>query len=1083
MLFHSDETYCQDTLKKFDTKFVMGGGEQELLEEADYFFAFGEYDRALEKYRKLDARYPGTIEYKYRAGICCLFMGGMVDEAIKYLEDAKKVKPKLHEISFYLGRAYHLNYEFDKALIFYKEALEKKSTSEPNRIKIPRYLLQCENGKKLVVQPEDVEIANLGQVINSDAGEYAPVISADESILIYTYKGKKSTGGLLKLGEQWLDPEGIGPRINTKEHEATIGLSANGTQLFIYLGDNGGDIYVSNLVKNNWSAPEPVAGKINSRHWEGSASLSSDGKTLYFSSDRPGGLGGKDIYVSKIETDGQWDEPVNIGPVINTRFDEDAPFIHAVGTLLFFSSQGHNSMGGYDIFYSILSDTAWTDPVNIGHPVNTPDDDVHYTVGASCERAYFASARKGGNGKQDLYVARPGIIGKIPNMVLLKGLTQVNNKPVSATIKVINVSKDEVYGIYSSYASTGSYMLTLPAGFEYQLDFEIKGKVTHSEKVNTKAVETFVQVEVAVDISPGKDKKTDTTSVIQPLLVAEIQKMEALRPKVITTAQEDEKPLALPDCTLVVVPEPHPDEKFTAPGEEKKQTEAETGEKADDEVKAKEEIKQQEADAVRNKAITDSIAKVKADEQARKASILVKLRADSIAEARAKSRRDSLEQSKVKAEAKEWQQQEAALAAEATAKAAALRAKMHTDSVAKAEVEAKAKAEEKKRQEAEEKKQQEAVAAAVRTKMQEDSIAKAKAEAEVKAKDEEERKRQKAEEKKQQEAVAAAVRTKMQADSIAKVNAEAKAKAEEKKRQEAEEKNKQEAVAAAVRAKIQADSTAKTVAEAKAEAKDKEKVSTGTLVTSKEKKKPDTEKSVTATGIFFKVQVGAYPEKRILSFEGQKKKIADLGSIDSWTIDNLVRFTIGYFPSLRDATAMQSSIRIRGITDAFITAEVNGERKYLCEIYGQYGNLFEGVKIPFSPKGSSCQPVSTSVKTAPRATIATSSYEEILSSFGSSRIENLSFSIQVFATKAPSKYDYSFLNEFGKVSAKRFGDGLTRFALGNFSTLNEAEQFRKKIQAKGSADAFITASYYGKRLLLTDLASAEFDPGKVSKYL
>ena len=249
----------------------MGGGEAVLLEDAEWYFGYGDYKRALPVFLKLDNRYPGTIEYKYYLGICYLHKNDEQEKAIDYLEKVYREKPKLPDLLYYLGRAYFLNYRFDEAVGYFKLAKESKKTTDEKRGKINRLLENCTNGKEIVANYIEgkLEIENIGPPVNTEFAEYVPLVSSDESVMIFTYKGKRSKGGLqnfygepdpegefyedvfisYRLGNKWLDPEGIGYRINSNGHDAAIALSPDGQQLFVYKDDKGGDIFVSYLEK------------------------------------------------------------------------------------------------------------------------------------------------------------------------------------------------------------------------------------------------------------------------------------------------------------------------------------------------------------------------------------------------------------------------------------------------------------------------------------------------------------------------------------------------------------------------------------------------------------------------------------------------------------------------------------------------------------------------------------------------------------------------------------------------------------------------------------------------------------------
>lgn len=232
----------------------------------------------------------------------------------------------------------------------------------------------CNNGKILVAAAVDAKIENIGDILNTVGSEYAPVVSSDESVIIYTYTGDQSVGGLQndynqpdtfglyyedvfishKEGGNWVTPSGIGANINSNLNDAAIAISNDGQKLFIFKDNSydGGDIYISTNDSASWSNPEKIKGDVNTAAWEGSASLSADEKTLYFASERPGGYGGRDLYKATLLADGSWGNVQNLGMNVNTIRNDDAPFIHPDGKTLIYSSEALNSMGSYDIFFN-----------------------------------------------------------------------------------------------------------------------------------------------------------------------------------------------------------------------------------------------------------------------------------------------------------------------------------------------------------------------------------------------------------------------------------------------------------------------------------------------------------------------------------------------------------------------------------------------------------------------------------------------------------------------------------------------------------------------------------------------------------
>ena len=329
--------------KSFETKNIMGGGEAILLEDAHWFMGSLEYDRALPIYLKLDTRYPGITEYKLYTGICYLAMHDQQEKAIPYFEEAFKLSPEAEDIQYYLGYTSLVNYKFDEAIAYFNNALEAKGTSAASKEEIPHLIEHCENGKAFMANNNSSKytLINLGAPINTEYSEYSPMVSYDETTMLYTFKGKGCTGGMRNMyaepdpegeyyedvyithndGNKWLEVDNLGVRINSIEREEVIGISPDGHTLYLYKESKGGDIYESHLKRKLWEPPVRIEG-INTGSWEGHASLAADGKTMYFSSDRPGGLGGKDIYKATLKEGNVWGDVENLGEGVNTPYDE-----------------------------------------------------------------------------------------------------------------------------------------------------------------------------------------------------------------------------------------------------------------------------------------------------------------------------------------------------------------------------------------------------------------------------------------------------------------------------------------------------------------------------------------------------------------------------------------------------------------------------------------------------------------------------------------------------------------------------------------------------------------------------------------
>jgi len=276
--------------------------------------------------------------------------------------------------------------------------------------------------------------------------------------------------------------------------------------LFTYRDDgtNGGDLYVSYLQGNEWGSPIPLMGDINRGDtWEGSCSISADGKTLYFASTRKGGFGGRDLYTATKMDDGSWGRVKNMGPKINTRYDEDAPFIHPDDRLLIYSSNGEKSMGNYDIFKTIYNpkDTSWSEPENVGYPINTPDRDSYYVLSAGGERGYYSSGKAGGYGLQDMYRVTPGILNYKPVLLVVKGMVTAKGQPVEANVVALANNADEPFSTAASNSVDGKYLLSLKEGNDYKIAFSLKGYPDKVFDVKGKNLQGYTQEIINVDFS------------------------------------------------------------------------------------------------------------------------------------------------------------------------------------------------------------------------------------------------------------------------------------------------------------------------------------------------------------------------------------------------------------------------------------------------------------------------------------------------------------------------------------------------------------------------------------------------------
>jgi hypothetical protein len=514
-----------------------------------------QYVKAYEIFDKLHSRYPKEIDYQFKLGICCLNYADKKDRAIEIFKDMK-AKYKTLEVEIYLGKAYHRNYKFDEGIMTLQPLVDvlTKSTRKEDKAfleEVNMTINNCVNGKFLMQNKIFADIQNIGPPVNTNELEGVPIITADESMMIYTYVGHKSTGGKLNAalqsdpvnglfradifmsikdtsGTKWGKPQPM-KALNTLGEDAAIAISASGQSLFTFLstGTNPGDILVSKLVGNEFTAPVALNGNINTvDYWEGSCSISADGKYLYFASERPEGLGGRDIWVSE-NIDGDWGPAVNLGPNINTPYDDDAPFIHPDGVTLFFSSKGHQSIGGYDIMFSIKEGNEWTKPKSMGIPLNTTEDDSYYVINSKGDKGYFSSDRtgSGGFGEQDIYMVTPGILGEKPVVALIKGTVYGDDRPIEAKVEVIKTAKKESIGPFFSNIKTGKYLMALSPGFIYRIKVSAEGYESIEEDLDIESLSGYMEQAkdfymytsgYAATFTPPKKSEVKTTIKVQP---------------------------------------------------------------------------------------------------------------------------------------------------------------------------------------------------------------------------------------------------------------------------------------------------------------------------------------------------------------------------------------------------------------------------------------------------------------------------------------------------------------------------------------------------------------------------------------
>lgn len=528
----------------------------ELLEyDANEAFENHLYEDAINYYVYLDSVKPNNSFYNLRLGKSYDDMGKK-ELAKKHYEVALRNDSRDEKIPLYLAKIEHHQLDFEHAVTHYQAYLSIAEDSiEISKTKF--YIHQCENAIEFSHHPMSLKIENLGPKINSEYPEYAAIIDSKDSTLVYTarrkvdehskidmadgkyyedvYISKKDTNG------EWTEGELI-KSINTKYHEASVSLSADAKRIYFYRSNNHikkSGIYESTYEQNeegelDWSTPKFLNKNINQPNtFTPSVSVTSDGERLYFSSDRPGGLGGLDLYMSEKMTNGEWGPATNLGPTINTSFDEDAPFIHHSDEILVFSSKGHNSIGGYDNFYCVIktkgtddTDEVWEKPHNFGVPINSTGDDIFFVWAADESKGYFASTREGGYGDKDIYVVH--MPEDDSHLITMKGYAydSITNQPLNGASIIANKKSNGEFVKRVFTDKNGKYVLPLRENEEYSLKIDrenylskeqiikIEDKKTYYEPENNISLLSYASADSILRATPKVVVKKDITAKV-----------------------------------------------------------------------------------------------------------------------------------------------------------------------------------------------------------------------------------------------------------------------------------------------------------------------------------------------------------------------------------------------------------------------------------------------------------------------------------------------------------------------------------------------------------------------------------------
>lgn len=467
--------------------------------EAMTYYDYNNLDKAEETFRLALEYDTGFYEVYMMLGELYTKKRDFSAAATSYSTALKIDSLSYKPVFFMLASSEFMSGDYANALKHYKRYLSQSGVSEKNRLQAQKNIVNCEFAMKAVNEPVKFNPENIGPGINTADDEYWPSITADGQTIMFTRQLWSGTTARTMgrthedfyvsylTEEGWGNAFNAGDPLNTRSNEGAQTLSSNGTYMYFTACERSGgmgscDLYFSSLREGKWSVPQNLRSPVNSPSWESTPSISADGTMLFFSSNRPGGRGGKDLWYSILRQDGSWSVPVNPGDVINTQYDEMSPFIHFDGRTLYFASNGLPGMGGFDIFMTtMLYDSTWTVPKNLGYPVNTSNDETGLVIDAAGKKAYFSSRRDSRYGKDLFFFELDESVR--PNPVsYLKGRVSDSETGIAlrAEYELINLSTSRVT-VKSTTDEKGNFMVCLPQGNNYGLNVTREGYLIHSE--------------------------------------------------------------------------------------------------------------------------------------------------------------------------------------------------------------------------------------------------------------------------------------------------------------------------------------------------------------------------------------------------------------------------------------------------------------------------------------------------------------------------------------------------------------------------------------------------------------------------
>lgn len=464
--------------------------------QANQYISYKLYNKAIAELKQAISIDTNFTAAHQQMGDIYRKAGNYKDALISY-QNVLEIDPEFLALTYFGIAESELNTgDYANARKHFLKYLSYPSLSLESKEKTNKYIEDCTFSLKAIENPVSFKPINLGPGINTNQEEYLPVITADERMIIFTRQANRNEDFFksVKRDSVWSTAEYLSKEINTPNYnEGAQCISPDGNYLF-FTGCNRPDglgrcdIYISKWEGNSWSKPFNIGGPINTSGWESQPSISADGKTLYFVSTRKGGFGGYDIWKSDLNSDGSWTVPVNLGPQINTPYDEQSPFIHSDDESLYFSSNGWPGLGNKDLFMSRkLFDgekhTGWQKPKNLGYPINTFGEESGLSISSNGKLAFFSSSQSGGFGGLDIYsfelpeLLRPKMVSYIKGVVF----DQNTHELLNAKIEIIQLKDGKAVFDDVTDSGTGEFLATMTGGKSFGLNVSKEGYLFYSQ--------------------------------------------------------------------------------------------------------------------------------------------------------------------------------------------------------------------------------------------------------------------------------------------------------------------------------------------------------------------------------------------------------------------------------------------------------------------------------------------------------------------------------------------------------------------------------------------------------------------------